>query len=259
MAGNIANGYSQTYSLDAFQGQVMSVSILPDDPQAQGTFQLEIKGIDGTILCPVQNQECSFWRGILPSTQEYFIRITPQVGGSFKLRVAINPPGQTYQYFQYDDPLARYSLKFSDEFAPMKYNSVQASKFMPEFALEYIDTKQYEPTNLGEAYFLIGSSTDPQAVATCIEPTVFGAPEEIKGSMLVNGISFTKGQAVGVGAGNIYEQFFYRTAYNGTCFEITYFIHYGNIGNYEPGLVHEFDEDALLQAFDQTLSTLVLK
>ncbi len=259
VVGSVGDGLSQKYSLDAFQGQIMAVSILPENPDLQSTFELEIKGSDGTVLCPTQNYGCSFWRGVLPSTQRYFINITPQVGGVFKMRVSINPPGKANQYFAYDDPLGRYSLSFSDEFAPMHYNGIQASKFAPEFALEYIDTKQYVPTNLGEAYFLLGSSTDPQAVATCTEPTSFGAPEEIKGSILINGITFTKGEAAGVGAGNIYEQIFYRTAYSGTCFEVTYFIHYGNIGNYEPGLVHEFDEDALLRSFDQTLSTLVLK
>ena len=259
MVGNIATGYSQTYSLDAFQGQIMSVSILPEDPQTQGTFQFEIKGSDGVVLCPAQNYECSFWRGVLPSTQEYLIKVTPQIGGSFKLRVAINPPGQAKQFFNYDDPLGRYSLTFSDEFAPMQYNGIQAFKFMPEFALEYIDTKQYVPTNLSEAYLFIGSSTDPQAVSTCTAPASLGAPEEPVGSVVIRGIVFAKSQSAGVGAGNIYEQVFYRATYNGTCFEISYFIHYGNIGNYEPGLVHEFDHDALIQAFDQTVSTLVLK
>ncbi|MBU1695490.1 MAG: hypothetical protein KKD21_00400, partial [Proteobacteria bacterium] len=41
-----------------------------------GYFPLEIAGSDGTLLCPVEvNDECSFWRGKLPLTQEYFIKV----------------------------------------------------------------------------------------------------------------------------------------------------------------------------------------
>ena len=259
VVGTVPSGSSQTYALTAMQGQIMAVSILPEEPSSQGTFHLEIKGRDGTVLCPIQEYDCPFWRGVLPSTQEYSIKVTAQVGGPFSMLIAINPPGQASQEFEYSDPQGRYTLSYSDEFGPMHYNGVQASKFVPEFALQYIVTKQYVQTNLSEAYFLVGSSTDPQAVSTCTEPASLAAPETVVGTVDVNGVVFTKTEAVGAAAGNMYEQIFYRTVHENTCYEITYFIHSTNIGNYTPGTVNEFDHALLLQTFDDVLSKLVLK
>lgn len=258
VVGSVSSGSSQTYTLTAMQGQVMAVSIRPEEPSSQGKFHLEIKGRDGTVLCPMQDYVCSFWRGVLPSTQEYSIKVTPQVGGAFTMLVAISPPGQATQQFDYADPQGRYALSYSDEFGPMQYNGVQASKFVPEFALQYIVTKQYVPTNLSEAYFLMGSSTNPQDVSTCTEPASLAAPETVVGTLEINGVVFTKSESVGAAAGNMYEQIFYRAVHENTCYEITYFIHSTNVGNYAPGTVNGFDRDLLLQTFDNVLSTLVL-
>lgn len=259
VVGSIGEGSSQTYSLRASQGQVMSVSILPEKPELQNTFELEIKGADGAILCPVGNFQCPFWRGVLPSTQEYLIKVIPRTGGVFKLRVAINPSGQANQSFDYADPQGRYTLSYSDEFAPMNSGNILPFKFAPDFALQYIETTQYVRTNLSESYFTIGSSTDAQAVATCTEPASLGGPETIPQEVTINGVVYAKSQGTGVAAGNIYDQIFYRTVHRDTCYEITYFMHYTNIGNYEPGAVSEFDRDLLLQKFDEVLSSLVLK
>jgi hypothetical protein len=257
--GTADAGSSKTYSLTAFGGQIMSVSVGPEQNHPERTFQLEIKGQDGTVLCPIQNNSCGFWRGTLPSTQKYFIKVMPQSSGFFDLVVAINPPGQAHQYFNYSDPLGRFQLSYSDEFAYTYYAGVQVTKFPPQFVLQYIDTKQYTSTNLNEAYFMMGSSTDSQAVANCTQPLSFGGPETIVGNVTINGVTFTKSQGGGVAAGNIYEQTYYRGVRNGTCYEITYYVHYGNIGNYDPATVKEFDHDALIHAFDEVLNTITFK
>ncbi len=219
-------GASKTYSLYALKDQVMSVTIVPDQSDQGGAF---------------------------------FIKLTSQVTGNFKLHVVINPPGKANQYFDYSDPKGKFSLSYSDEFAPTHFPGAEVYKFPPQLVLQYVDTQQYVPTNLNEAYFLLGSSTDPQAVSTCTQVLSFGGPETIVGDVTINGISFTKSAGSGVGAGNIYEQTYYRTVYNGTCYEITYFIHYSNIGNYTPGTVKEFDRAALLQKFDEILNTITFK
>lgn len=259
VVGSVPNGASQTYSLNASMGQVMAVSILPEDPALQGSFDLEIKGRDGSVLCPENNDVCLFWRGVLPSSQEYLIKITSHVGGVFKMRVAINPPGNANQYFDYADPQGRYTLSYSDEFAPMHYMGAQAFKFTPEFALQYIDTKQYVRTNLSEAYFLVGSGTDPQAVSTCTQPDPLGGPEDDLGGVTINGIQLTKSAFTGAAAGNTYGQIFHRALHDGVCYEVTYFIHDTNMGNYEPGAVTEYDREGLLRKLDEILSTLVLQ
>jgi len=259
LVGNIAAGLSQTYSLDAFEGQIMSVSILPERPELQNTLQLQITGRDGTVLCPLKDMSCPFWRGALPSTQEYRIKVLAPSGGAFHMLVAINPPGTVSQLFSYADPEGRFALSYPDDFAPAHFNGAQITKIPPDFSLQYIDTQQYRATNLIEVYFLVGVSDDPQQFSTCTDPLSFGGPETILGETTVNGVNFTKSEGGGVGAGNIYEQVYHRTVHNGSCYEVTYFVHYANIGNYTPGTVTEFDRTALYQQLDEILASLILK
>ncbi len=148
------------------------------------------------------------------------------------MRVAIDPPGTVSQTFKYADPQGRFALSYSDDFAPAYYNGGEVTKTPPVFALQYIDTRQLTSTNLGEVYFLLGVSDDPQQVSICTQPVSLGGPETVLGETTVNGVDFTKSEATGVGAGNIYEQVYFRTVYDGSCYEITYFVHYGNIANY---------------------------
>jgi hypothetical protein len=259
IAGNLASGASQTYSLTAFEGQVMSLSILPDQPAQQNGFQMEIKRSNGTTLCPVKNYACSFWRGALPATGEYQIKVSAQDGGGYNLRVAINPPGTVSQTFSYADPQGRFTISYPDDFAPAYFNGAQLTRIPPVFSLQYIDTQQYTSTNLGEVYFLLGVSNDPQQVSACTQPLNFDQPETMLGDTTINGVDFTKSQGGGVGAGNIYEQVYYRAVQNDFCYEITYYIHYANIGNFTPGTVTEFDRTALYQELDEILASLVIK
>ena len=238
---------------------MMSISILPEKPELQNTFQMQITGRDGAILCPKKEEACSFWRGALPSTQEYLIKVKAQVSGAFDMRVAIDPPGTVSQTFDYADPQGRFTLFHSDDFAPAYYNGGEVTKLPPVFSLQYIDTQQLTSTYLSEVYFLLGVSEEAQDVAVCTQPLSLGAPETVLGETTVNGISFTKSEATGVGAGNVYEQVYHRTVHNGFCYEVTYFVHYGNIGNYPPGEVAEFDRTALYQQLDEILASLILK
>lgn len=253
---SIRAGASKTYSVRAAQGQVMSVSIHQNDEAEWTAITLRIIGANGSILCI---EDCYFWRGALPATQDYYVTITPAADASdFVMRVAINPPGTATQSFLYQNKYRNASFSYTDLFAPALFPSAPMFRIPPELALRYIQTQSYTSTNLLEAYFLFGSSTDSQVLATCTEPVNFDASETVTGDVTINGVTFTKTESSGVGAGNIYEQTHYRAAQNGTCFEFTYFIHYGNIGNYDPATVTEFDHAALLQEFDGILSTFSL-
>jgi hypothetical protein len=55
----------------------------------------------------------------------------------------------------------------------------------------------------------------------------------------------------GVGAGNLYEETVYALKDSKPCIALRYFIHSGNIGNYPPGTVAEFNRGALLAEFDK--------
>ena len=253
---SIQAGESKTYSVRAMQGQVMSISFHQNEETEWTYISMQIRGTDTSLLC----NDCEFWRGILPATQDYFVTVTPSADASdFTMRVAINPPGVAKQYFLYENKYRNASLSYADLFAPAFFPGAPISRIPPELTLRYIDTQSYANTNLIEAYLLFGSSTDPQVIATCTEPVTFDAAEAAVGDVMINGVSFTKTESSGVGAGNVYEQTHYRAAQNGTCFEFTYFVHYGNIGNYDPATVTEFDRDALLRNFDEVLSSFTLK
>ncbi len=251
---SLAAGKSKTYSVRALKGQVMSVSMHQNEQTDWTYMVVMVVGEDGTRLCAT---DCQFWRGVLPSTQNYLVTVTTSSDApDFVLRVAINPPGAATQSIVYENKYRNASFSYIDLFAPAFFPGAQVSKIKPELALQFIDTQSYVNTNLVEAYFLFGSSTDSQDVSTCTQPGTFGEPEKVIGDVTINGVSFTKSEGGGVGAGNIYEQTYYRAVHNGTCYEITYYVHYGNIGNYDPGTVKEFDHDALIRNFDGILNTI---
>jgi hypothetical protein len=223
---------------------------------------MKIVGADGSVLCPAQvNESCYFWRGVLPSTQEYLVTLMPNADVSdFTMRVAINPPGTTSQTFPYVSKDGRVFFTYTDEFAPVLFPELFMTKFAPELALQFIDTKSLYMTNLSEAYFLFGASNAPGDVASCTQPLAASGPESVTGEVNINGMSFTRSEGSGVGAGNIYEQTYYRTVYQGSCYEVTFFVHSTNIGNYPSDSgVQEFDRAALTQKLEAILSTLVIK
>lgn len=256
IAGNVPANGIKTYKLGAMQGQVMSVSI------TGGYFPLEIRGRDGTTLCPAKtNEECSFWRGTLPLTQDYYVTVkSGGMGTDFTLRVAINPPGKAEQYFTFGDANLGITLTYADFFAPGRIPASLNNKTNLGFALQLIDTGSYVNTNLGEAYLAVGSSADPQVVSACGQPNnTGGAPEVYVGNVNINGYTFAYSTSTGVGAGNIYDQYIYRAVNNGKCYEAIGFVHYGNIGNYVPGVVKEYDLAGLTQKFNNVLATIQLK
>ncbi|MFZ5922674.1 MAG: hypothetical protein ACOYY3_16645 [Chloroflexota bacterium] len=234
------------FVLSAMKGQVMSISILQSWP-----FSLSVSDADGLLNDP--QVEHPFWMGTLPVNGDYFITVKSQSGGDFTLRVAINPPGKARQYFDYSN--SQFSLRYSDEFAPTEYVPVGEYKGTSAFALNFVNSDFYGPaTNLSEAYFMVNTVAD---ASTC---TQVSAPNEtLLGQETFNGYDFTQSQAIGAAAGNLYDQLFYRAVIEGDCYEIAFFMHSGNIGNYTPGSVDEFDRAALVQKFEEVLSTFTVK
>jgi hypothetical protein len=257
-------GSSKTYSISAMEGQIMSISTLPQVPDGNwGYVYLNIKGTDGTVLCPqLPDTACTFWRGVLPTSQNYSVTLTVDTDMDtlpFVMRVAINPPGKDFQYFQYSNKTTGASLTYPDTFAPAVpvYGNY---KIPPELTLHLIDSKTYEKTNLSEAYIFLSSSSDAQIVATCTEPNQSGGgPEQIVGDEVVNGFTFVHSTSDGAGAGNYYQQEIYRMVNKNVCYEVIYFIHSTNVGNYPAGTVSEFDKDALIEKFSSIFSTFTIK
>lgn len=254
---SINGGEIKTYSVNAMQGQVMSISFHQNEDREWTYITMQIVGADKSVLCGVA---CQFWRGVLPATQNYFVTVTPSTDAlDFVMRVAINPPGVATQSFLYENKYRNASFSYTDFFAPAFSPDAIRRHIEPELALQFIDTDFYTHTNLSEAYFLFGSSTDPQAVTTCMEPAPESGMQTKLENVTLHGIPYVTTRGVDVGAGNIYDLTYYRTAHAGTCYEIIYYMHYTNIGNYEPGVVTEFDREELLQKFDEIFSTLELQ
>jgi hypothetical protein len=197
---------------------------------------------------------------VLPSSQDYFVTLTPNGDvPQFVMRVAINPPGKTTQLFQYTNPASGLSLIYPDTFAP-SIPVVGNYKIKPELTLHFIDSQTYDKTNLSEVYLFVGSSSDAQVVATCTQPNPNGGgPEQVIGNEVINGYTFVHSTAESVGAGNIYGQEIYRMVNKNVCYEVTYYMHSSNIGNYTPGTVAEFDRNAILQKLYDIFSTITIK
>jgi len=255
-------GTSRTYSINALKGQVMSISI-HQSPEGDWTvIPMKIVGADGQTLCPPQeNSECYFWRGVLPATQDYLVTLAHDVDvTNFTMRVAIDPPETTTQEFQYLSVDQNAAFSYTDEFAPTRFPGPQFYKVEPDIVLEMIDSQLYLNTNLSEAYLLFGSTQESNIVENCTQPVSFGRDENVVSEVNINGNQFVRSESAGVGAGNIYEQIYHRISLSGYCYEVTFYFHYGNIGNYAPDSgVREFDRNELLQKFDNILSTFVIR
>jgi len=253
LTGTISASEEKHYVLSAMQGQVMSVSVL------QGpAYTVEVAQADKTPLSNDQYPQ-PYWRGTLPATQDYFVTLKSQVDGPFTLRIAINPPGRATQNFAFYDPQYNVALSYSDEFAPMQVQLPVSTIGTPLVTLFFIDPSYYYPaTNLNEAGLVLSATSDPNMVATCTQPAV-PSGETITGQETINGYVFTRSVFSGAAAGNRYDQVIYRTVWHDTCFELIYLIHSGNIGNYPPGTVVEFDREGLLAKFNAVLATFMAK
>ncbi len=240
------------YVLSALQYQTMSVSI-----RQGAAFTVEVAGADHKTLTDPNNPQ-PYWRGVLPSTQDYFVTIKSQVEAPFDLRIAINPQGLSNQFFDYVDPQYKVALGYSDMFAPVSWQLPFTTKGTPLLTLYFIEPTYYYPTtNLNEAALLLAASSDPAIVSSCTQPAQPG--EVITGTVTVNGYTFTQSDFTGAAAGNRYEQISNRTVWQGQCFEVIFLIHTGEIGNYPPGTVVEYDRQRLLHHFQTVLDTFIAK
>lgn len=112
----------------------------------------------------------------------------------------------------------------------------------------------FQGTNLGEAGVYIGATTTPKAMQQCTQPQK-DLDEKAATSTTIGGQQFAVFTSTGVGAGNIYDEKVYRTIQNGQCLEIAELLHSGNIGNYPPGSVKQFDRaqfSGILESIVQT-------
>lgn len=232
------------YVLRAMEGQMMEVNIdAPDDD-----VLLSIEGQDGTPLKRYVDGE-SHWRGELPATQDYFIRPV-SVGGEteFKLTVTVAPLG----WENYRDSVYSFEVWYPEEFVPDPecFPAAVRGELVLDLRLE--GSEYYSSTNLLDACFIVGVEEGAKR-STCLEPV--DMLEESLGEEEINSIIFHKFSRTGIAAGNIFEEFSYRTLHEDACCEVTLLIHSGNIGAYPEGTVVGFNSEEVLERLEQVLHT----
>ncbi|MEK9177297.1 MAG: hypothetical protein AAB923_03295 [Patescibacteria group bacterium] len=75
-------------------------------------------------------------------------------------------------------------------------------------------------------------------------------------TLLVDDVRYSVAYSDEGAAGNRYEETVYALHGTDPCIAVRYFIHYGVYKNYEPGLVKEFDREALVRELDAMRRTL---
>ncbi|MFA6410010.1 MAG: hypothetical protein WCW26_00325 [Candidatus Buchananbacteria bacterium] len=110
-------------------------------------------------------------------------------------------------------------------------------------------------TNLGEVVVIVGVSTSTEILSKCEQINTINDEKDL-GQAIIGILPAHKFSAVGVGAGNIYESTIYRLVKNQSCYEIVEMLHSGNIYNYDPGTVKEFDQDKFSGILEEMVQTL---
>jgi hypothetical protein len=95
--------------------------------------------------------------------------------------------------------------------------------------------------------------------STDCSAALFVSGNESPKSITENGLTYSYVTHTEPAAGNIYEEHVYAIVGSSPCTAIRYLLHSGNIHNYDPGAVQEFNKAKLLAEFDAIRATLVLK
>jgi len=106
-------------------------------------------------------------------------------------------------------------------------------------------------TNLGRDSYL---SVEVFTRGQC-SPKLFLADPQNVHAVREGGRSWTVATSTDMGAGNMYDETVYVLDANTPCTAVRYFLHSGNIDNYDNSAVRAFDRGALVATFDQIRRT----
>ena len=98
----------------------------------------------------------------------------------------------------------------------------------------------------------------PSDAANCTANLFLGSQVGSVMTMTDNGVTYSMASGSDAGAGNLYNETVYAIPGSSTCTAVRYFIHSNQIGNYPPGTVVAFDQNALTKQFDAIRESLVL-
>lgn len=166
----------------------------------------------------------------------------------------VQPQDQNGQkYLNYNNQEYNFSFSYPERYV---FNPNVGYQYVTNNSLARVDVPEsdFKGTNLGEASFIVGASRDAKVIKACLK----AAPEErdVMGLEVINGTEMKVFSGSDPAAGNLYETKSYRAVKNGICYEATLLLHSGNIYNYEPGAVKEFDHEKFLGGLMKILNTL---
>lgn len=110
-------------------------------------------------------------------------------------------------------------------------------------------------TNLSTDSYISVESIDENLECSAVS---FALDSALVKEKIDNGKTYSYAETSDAAAGNRYDEYVYAIPGTNPCIAIRYFIHYGNIANYDPGTIKEFDKVELLKKFDSIRRTLVL-
>lgn len=162
-------------------------------------------------------------------------------------------------YDRISDTSTIYQLQYPRDFELFELDQARGGFLgAPRFTLAFPEDSFTTPkSNFSEAYLTVRIGIDADAIKNC-----FVAPAETSKSFTagptIHGILFEMTTATDVAAGNIYDSRIYRTLQDKRCYEITETVHTGNIRNYDPGAVVEFDKEKAYSELEKILQTFTL-
>jgi hypothetical protein len=113
-----------------------------------------------------------------------------------------------------------------------------------------LDTAPYAGTNLYEAWVAVAAHTprNPKDVIFCEQYRYGTRNVPLSKTTTINGVAWKYDTFDSAAAGtSIATTVYHTTRPDGTCIELSASIAEGNIGNYDPGTVKEFDKAAVTQ------------
>lgn len=118
------------------------------------------------------------------------------------------------------------------------------------------DAFQKPKSNYGGAFLTVSSASDKDSIKNCfVAPSMTSGMVTLSKVVDVNGITYRVGDATDAGAGNLYTSKLYRVVHDNRCYEIALTVHTGNIANYTPSTVVEFDKQKAYDVLQQMLAT----
>jgi hypothetical protein len=110
----------------------------------------------------------------------------------------------------------------------------------PAIVIE-LSPDSYKGTNLGSAGVYVGISNDPNIVSTCTDAV--DGEQNASESVKLNGVRFARFSVDDGGAGTLLHWTSDRAVVRGnSCYEIVEWLSWGEIDNYDPGTIREFDK-----------------